>query len=82
MLGEHDFSRVHLKVNASGSWANVMTLNVDDYDRVKTACLTLAECAKTNLKFKLVDDAGGTLEYLEYDRSAYEYRWHSPRRAA
>lgn len=66
MKTDHDFSNVTLKLNASGSWCNVGVFRVDDYDRVKTACLILAETATGRLKFKLVDADGGELEFLEY----------------
>lgn len=66
MSTDPDFSKVKLKLNASGSWCNVCVFRTDDYDRVKTACLILAECATGRLKFKLVDAVGGELEFLEY----------------
>jgi hypothetical protein len=82
-MGEDkDFHRAQLKVNAAGSWANVLTCKTDDYDRVKTACLVLAECATTPLKFKLLDAEGGTLEVLECSRDTnYQYAWREPHRA-
>jgi len=66
MKADPDFGKVKLKLNASGSWCNVGVFWVDDYDRVKTASLILAECATGRLKFKLVDSIGGELEFLEY----------------
>lgn len=65
MKADPDFGKVALKLNASGSWCNVGVFRVDDYDRVKTACLILAECATGRLKFKLVDAEGGELEVLD-----------------
>lgn len=64
MKTDPDFEKVTLKLNAAGSWANVGVFRADDYDRVKTACLILAECATGRLKFKLLDAAGGELEFL------------------
>jgi hypothetical protein len=61
-----DFSKVKLKLNASGSWCNVGVFRLGDYDRVKTACLILAESSTSRLKFKLVDAEEGELELLEY----------------
>lgn len=77
-----DFTRCQLKVNAAGSWANVLTLTTEDYDRVKTACLTLAECAEGRVRFKLLDADGGILEVLDYDRDAHATHWHAPRRTS
>jgi hypothetical protein len=65
MKTDPDFSKVTLKLNASGSWCNVGVFRLDDYDRVKTASLILAECTTGRLKFKLVDAEGGELEFLE-----------------
>lgn len=65
MSTDPDFSKVKLKLNASGSWCNVGVFRLDDYDRVKTACLILAESSTSRLKFKLVDAEEGELEFLE-----------------
>lgn len=77
MSTDPDFTKVTLKLNASGSWANVGVFRVDDYDRVKTACLILAESATGRLKFKLVDAIGGELEFLEYKLSG-GLNWRKP----
>lgn len=66
MSTDPDFGKIKLKLNASGSWANVGVFRVDDYDRVKTACLILAESSTSRLKFKLVDAVGGELEFMDY----------------
>ena len=80
--GEPDFTVCQLKVNAAGSWANVANVTSADYDRVKTACLMLAECAIGRLKFKLLDAEGGILEMLEVGRGdvdGYALAWRAPR---
>ena len=81
--GEPDFTVCQLKVNAAGSWANVANVTSADYDRVKTACLMLAECAIGSLKFKLLDAEGGILEMLATGRGdvdGYALAWRTPRR--
>lgn len=81
--GEPDFSICQLKVNAAGSWANVLNVTSQDYDRVKTACLMLAECALGRLKFKLLDADGGILEMLDVGSGGvdgYDLAWREPRR--
>lgn len=83
--GEPDFTVCQLKVNAAGSWANVLNVTSQDYDRVKTACLMLAECAVGRLKFKLLDAEGGILEMLDVgpgDVDGYNLAWRQPRRRA
>lgn len=66
MNTDPDFEKIRLKLNASGSWVSGGVFRVDDYDRVKTACLILAESSTSRMKFKLVDAVGGELEFLEY----------------
>lgn len=65
MKTERDFTEVSLKANASGSWMNVLTCKSEDYDAVKRACETLVKAARSRLKFKLLDAAGGELEFLD-----------------
>lgn len=64
MKADPDFEKVTLKLNTSGSWCNAGVFRSDDYDRVKTACLILAETSTCRMKFKLLDAAGGELELL------------------
>lgn len=64
MNNDPDFHLVYLKVNAAGSWANAGRFETIDYEEVKAHCLALASLANMNLKFKIVDAAGGTLEHL------------------
>lgn len=67
MRADADFTFFELKVNAAGSWANVGCYHVADYDRVKAACLILANTARNSVKFKTLDDDGGCLEVLITD---------------
>ena len=68
------FTTFELKVNAAGSWANVGRYPAADYDRVKTACLILAETAKNSVKFKTLDEDGGGLEVLSMDGGSLKWR--------
>lgn len=79
-MDDKDFTHCQLKVNAAGSWANVLDLKTDDYERVKAACETLENCAEGRLRFKLLDADGGLLEVLDYDRASGRIHWHTPRR--
>lgn len=69
MKAELDFSYIRLKINASGSWCNVMRFHIDRFESVKEACKVLAIAAEGRMKFKLADDEGGTLEILESGHS-------------
>lgn len=69
MRADHDFSYLRLKVNASGSWCNVMRFHISVEQEVKLACKALAAAADGRMKFKLADDEGGTLEILESGHS-------------
>ena len=78
MKPEPDFSRVAFKVNASGSWANLVTVSTERYDEVKKACEVIAVAGGKRIRFKALDAEGGTLEEYSYDGGAY--RWHEPKR--
>lgn len=66
--------KIYLKLNASGSWGNVGVFHLDDQDRVKTACLGMAEMAISRMKFKLVDAAGNELAFLDRNKDG-EMEW-------
>lgn len=77
MKGDPDFNTFKVKINASGSWGNVGVYKTDDYDRVKTACLILAETATSRLKFSTVDAAGGVIEILSSQANGLMWRKNS-----
>ena len=62
------------QADAAGSWANVGRYPAADHDRVKTACLILAETAKNSVKFKTLDEDGGGLEVLSLDGGSLKWR--------
>lgn len=76
MKTDRDFTEVSLKANASGSWMNVLTCKSEDCDAVKRACETLVKAARSRLKFKLLDVAGGELEHLSSSLDG----WVGPRK--
>lgn len=77
----HDYSKVHFKVNASGSWANLMTVDAERLKEAKKACEALACLHKSSgLRFRAIDDAGGVIEQYGQCGSAGMYAWHEPKR--
>jgi len=74
MKTDRDFTTFALKINASGSWANAGNFPVLVYEEVKAHCLSLALSADGSLKFKLLDEAGGTLELLRCKNG--DLNWH------
>lgn len=78
MLPERDFSRVQLKINTAGSWANVISYDVKHYDVVKAACEVLAKAQGRNVHFKIVDAEGGTIELYGPTKPSGIVCWHAP----
>ena len=76
MIRDPDFSKVTFKVNASGSWANLVTCDTARIDEIKKACEVIAK--GTSIKFKYVDADGGTCEV--YGWNGYANCWHEPKR--
>lgn len=81
MSEDRDFYTVTFKVNVSGSWAHLLVCPVDRLDAVKAACETLAATHRGSIKFKYVDEAGGTIE--AYSRTRFgACQWHEPMRGS
>lgn len=59
---EKAFDKAMFKVNVSGSWANLVWCDSSRYEAVKAACETLAQAAGHDIRFKVIDVAGGLLE--------------------
>ncbi len=78
-MSERDFTQVTLKVNCSGSWANLLVCPSEHYDEVKAACVILATAAGQRVKFKALDAAGGLLEEYGPLRNGGLYGWHEPK---
>lgn len=75
-----DFTRVTVKVNCSGSWANLAICSTDECDKVKAACEAIGSAVASPIKFKIVDADGGTIE--EYSPVQGKRCWHEPKRRA
>lgn len=77
MIRDRDFSTVTFKVNTAGSWANLVTVPIERYDEAKAACSALADAASGRVKFKIVDQAGGEIEYYGpiRNRSVFGNSW-------
>jgi hypothetical protein len=74
MIRDPDFSKVTFKVNAAGSWANLVTCDAVRIDEVKKACEVIAKGSR--IKFKYVDADGGTCEVYGWNGAAT--CWHEP----
>lgn len=78
MATEKDFSRVQLKINTAGSWANVGSYKVEYYCAVKAACEVLANALGSNVRFKIVDAEGGVIEQYGPIKLSGHICWHAP----
>ena len=81
MSTDRDASRVSFKVNAAGSWANLVTCDPDRIGAVKAACEVIANSG-TGAKFKMLDASGGEIETYCYNRRSGRVHWHAPGRVA
>lgn len=73
-------SRYQIKVNASGSWANLCSSPADRLDAVKAACEQLAFALDHGIVFKIIDcqtDQAIAL-YNNRPRAGQPHGWHVP----
>lgn len=70
--------RVQLKINTAGSWANVVSYDVKHNDEVKAACEVLAKAQGRNVRFKILDAEGGTIELYGPTKPSGITCWHEP----
>lgn len=77
-MPEKNFSRVLLKVNTAGSWANVVSYDVARYDEVKAAVEVLAKAHGRSIRFKILDAAGGVIECYGPTKPSGLCAWHAP----
>lgn len=75
-------SRYLIKVNSSGSWANLCSCPPDRLDAVKAACEQLAFALDHGIVFKVLDCASETVVclYNNRPRSGEPHGWHAPQR--
>ena len=77
-MAEKDFSRVLLKVNTAGSWANVVSYAFARNDEVKAACEVLASASGRSIRFKFLDAEGGVIELYGPTKPSGRVCWHAP----
>jgi hypothetical protein len=78
VIPEKNFSRVLLKVNTAGSWANVVSYDVARYDEVKAAAEVLAKANGRSIRFKILDADGGVIEQYGPTKPNGLICWHEP----
>lgn len=72
---------LQIKVNVSGSWANLLTFSSSRLGEVKAACEHLASAQLGPIAFKVIDgDTGATVEqFTQPPRAGEPHGWHTPR---
>lgn len=72
---------LQIKVNVSGSWANLVSCAPKRLGEVKVACEQLATAHLGPIAFKVIDtDRGITVEqFSNPPRTGEPYGWHAPR---
>lgn len=75
-------SRYAIKVNASGSWANLVSCPPDRLDAVKAACEQLASACDHGLAFKILDCQTEQVvaHYNNRPRTGEPHGWYRPQR--
>lgn len=73
-------SRYQIKVNVSGSWANLCSCPPEKLDAVKAACEQLAFALDHGIVFKVIDCASETVAalYNKRPRTGEPHGWHVP----
>lgn len=74
-------SRYQIKVNSSGSWANLVSCPPDKLDAVKEACHQLARLLDHGIAFKVLDCASEQVVafYNSHPRHGEPHGWHVPK---
>ena len=75
-------SRYAIKVNAAGSWANLVSCPPDRIDAVMEACHQLAVACDHGIAFKVIDckTEQVTAYYNSRPRTNEPHGWHKPTR--
>lgn len=60
-----------LKINAAGSWANVLRCRPEQLPAVRDACEILVGAAESRIKFKLLDADGIEVEQIDSTRTGW-----------
>ena len=77
---EKDFSQINIRVNTSGSWANLAVVNADDFDKAKDVLTELATLHRGAIRFKALDAEGGIIEQYAPTGHNGVSNWHEPKR--
>lgn len=77
-MSDKDFSRVHFKVNVSGSWSSLCNCSAEQFEEVKAACDVLVKHHNGRIRFKALDADGGVIEQYSPTGSNGASRWHEP----
>lgn len=74
-------SRYQIKVNVSGSWANLCSSPPDRLDAVKAACEQLAFALDHGIVFKIIDcqTEQTCLHYSNRPKAGEPHGWHAPK---
>ncbi len=71
-------SRYTVKVNCSGSWANLIHCDANRLPGVKAACEDLAKAHGGSISFKVIDAAGDTVAfYNSQPRQREPHGWYA-----
>jgi len=73
--------RYQIKVNVSGSWANLCSCPAQRLEAVREACERLAFALDHGIIFKVIDCASNTVSVLYNSRpkAGEPHGWHAPR---
>ncbi len=72
-------SRLYIKVNTAGSWANLVSCEPGRIEYVKSACESLAVAGGGHMKFKICDADGMLIEqYNHIPEPGRPFGWHRP----
>ncbi len=73
-------SRYQIKVNVSGSWANLCDCPLHRLEAVKAACELLAACLDHGIAFKVIDAASGlsVAQFNNKPRPGEPAGWYVP----
>jgi hypothetical protein len=69
-----------IKVNSSGSWANLIpVVSALELDVAKLACADLAQASVGDVSFKVVRDGETIAQFHKMPRVGEPHGWYSPR---
>lgn len=71
---------IQIKVNVSGSWANLLTCSPSRLGEVQAACEQMASAHLGTIAFKAIDgDTGRTVaQFINRPKAGEPHGWHAP----